>query len=81
MLNSGKKFRALRDKKINILTLVLFEKKILNETKKHTPPSPFKLNGRFLKLMRNYQNLQSIVTYAAISVYTFVTKLYHLCMI
>ena len=32
MLNSGKKFRALRDKKINILTLVLSEKKILNET-------------------------------------------------
>ena len=33
MLNSGKK---IRDKKINILTLVLFEKKILNETKNHT---------------------------------------------
>jgi hypothetical protein len=30
-----KKFRALRDKKINILTLVLSEKKILNETKNH----------------------------------------------
>jgi hypothetical protein len=27
MLNSGKKIRALRDKKINILTLVLSEKK------------------------------------------------------
>ena len=37
MLNSGKKFRALRDKKINILTLVLSEKKILNETKNHNP--------------------------------------------
>ena len=35
MLNSGKKFRALRDKKINILTLELSEKKILNETKNH----------------------------------------------
>ena len=35
MLNSGKKFRALRDKKNNILTLVLSEKKFLNETKKH----------------------------------------------
>jgi hypothetical protein len=33
MLNSGKKIRALRDKK-NILTLVLSEKKILNEMKK-----------------------------------------------
>jgi hypothetical protein len=30
MLNFGKKIRALRDKKINILTLVLSEKKILN---------------------------------------------------
>ena len=33
MLNSGKKIRALRDKKNNILTLVMSEKKILNETK------------------------------------------------
>ena len=38
MLNSGKKFRALRDKQKNILTLVLSEKKILNETKNHKPP-------------------------------------------
>ena len=31
----------------NILTLVLSEKKILNETKSHNPPpSPCKLNGR-----------------------------------
>ena len=37
MLNSGKKFRALRDKKFNILTLVLTEKKILNETNNHNP--------------------------------------------
>ena len=29
MLNSGKKIRALREKKINILTLVVSEKKIL----------------------------------------------------
>ena len=35
MLNSGKKIRNLLDKKINILTLVLSEKKILNETKIH----------------------------------------------
>ena len=34
MLNSGKKIRTLRDKK-NILTLVLSEKKNLNETKNH----------------------------------------------
>ena len=47
MLNSRNKFRALRDKKKNILTLVLSEKKILNETKNHNPP-PCKLNGRSL---------------------------------
>jgi hypothetical protein len=46
MLNSGKQFCALRDKKIDILTLVLSEKKILNETKNHNPPC--KLNGRSL---------------------------------
>jgi hypothetical protein len=38
MLISGNKIRALRDKKKNILTLVLSEKKILNETRNHTPP-------------------------------------------
>ena len=48
MLNSGKKFRALRDKKNNILTLVLSEKKILNKTKNHNHPT-FKLNGRSLR--------------------------------
>ena len=35
MLNSGKKFALCATKKINILTLVLSEKKILNETKNH----------------------------------------------
>ena len=39
MLNSGNKIRALRDKNINILTLVLSEKTFLNETKNHNPPS------------------------------------------
>ena len=34
MLNSGKKIRALRDKKINILTLVLSEKKNSERNKK-----------------------------------------------
>ena len=46
MLNSGKKINASRDKKNNILTLVLSEKKILNETENHIPPC--KLNGRSL---------------------------------
>ena len=40
MLKCGNKFRALRDKNNNILTLVLSEKKILNETKNHTPSPP-----------------------------------------
>ena len=53
MLYSGKKFRALRDKNINILILVLSEKKILNETKNHSAPPPFKLNGRSLILWWN----------------------------
>ena len=50
MLNSGKKIRASSDKKINILTLVLSEKNILNKTKNHNPP--FKLNGRSLNNIR-----------------------------
>jgi hypothetical protein len=50
MLNSGKKICASRYKKINIVTLVLSEKKILNETKNHNPP--FKLNGRSLNVLR-----------------------------
>ena len=40
MLSAGKKFRALPDKKKNILTLVLSEKKFLNETQNHNPPPP-----------------------------------------
>ena len=50
MLNSGEKFRALREKKINIRTLVLSEINFLNETKDHNPPPPrpCKLNGRSL---------------------------------
>ena len=48
MLNSGKKFALCTTKKINILTLVLSEKKFMNETKNHNPHLPFKLNGRSL---------------------------------
>ena len=43
MLNSGKKIRASRLKKTNILTLVLSEKILLNETKNHTPPPPLQV--------------------------------------
>ena len=38
MWNSGKKSRTLPDKKINILTLVLSEKKFLNDKKNHNSP-------------------------------------------
>ena len=38
MLNSGKKFGLRATKKINILTLVLYEIIFLNETKNHNPP-------------------------------------------
>ena len=49
MLNSGKKIRALRDKKNKYSNSCVVRKKIWNETKKHNPPS-FKLNGRSLIL-------------------------------
>jgi hypothetical protein len=38
MLNSGKKITLCATTTKNILTLVLFEKKILNETKNHNSP-------------------------------------------
>ena len=62
MLNCGKKFCALRDKKNNILTLVLSEKKFLNETKKHNPP--FKLNGRSLRcpLISNFEITMPVIS-------------------
>ena len=47
MLNSGKKFPASSDKK-KILTLVLSEKEILNETKNHNPlPPPLQVKWSF----------------------------------
>ena len=50
MLKFWKKIsRLAQQKKINIPTLVLSEKKIRNETKNLNPPSPFKLNGRSLR--------------------------------
>ena len=42
MLNSGEKNCASRDKKTNILTLVLSEKKFQNEAKNHNPPPQVK---------------------------------------
>ena len=52
MLNSGKKnFALCATKKINILTLVLSEKKNYERKKTHRPPPPppCKLNDRSLK--------------------------------
>ena len=44
MLNSEeKKFALCATKKINILIPVLSEKKILNQTKNHNPPSPLQV--------------------------------------
>jgi hypothetical protein len=47
ILNSGQKFRALRDQKKKYSNSCCPKKKILNETKNHNPP-PCKLNGRSL---------------------------------
>jgi hypothetical protein len=58
MLNPGNKIRASRDKiKINILTLVLSEKKIMNETKNHNPPLQVKRSVPNLDL--SYQMIMS----------------------
>ena len=64
MLNSGKKI-ALGATKKNILTLVLSEKKILNETKNHNPPC--KLNGWSLINLWNSFSFEVFVS--IISVY------------
>ena len=58
MLNSGKKkSRFERQKKNNILILVLSGIVFLNETKKpYPPPPPFKLNGRSLNIKYNQSN-------------------------
>ena len=54
MLKSGKKIVLCATKKNNILTLVLSEKQILNETKNHNPPC--KLNGRSLSKIESCIN-------------------------
>ena len=53
MWGSGKKFRALRNKKNKYSDSCVVRKKILNETKNHNPPPPppFKLNGRSLSML------------------------------
>jgi len=53
MLNSGKKIRALRAKKKNILTVVLSKKKILNETKNHNPLPPLQVKWSVPNVLLN----------------------------
>ena len=48
MLNCGKKFRALRDKKNKYSNSCVVRKKNSERYKKTIPPPPFKLNGRSL---------------------------------
>ena len=57
MLNSGKNFVLCATKILNILTIVLSEKKILNETKNNNPP--FKLNGRSLRTLRDIDEIRN----------------------
>jgi hypothetical protein len=48
MLNTGKKIRALRDKKIKYSNSCVVRIKNSERNKKPYPPPPFKLNGRSL---------------------------------
>ena len=75
MLNSGKKIRALRDKKNKYSNSCVVRKKNSERNKKPQPPPPFKLNGRSLtsivcKIMKkiifkhlfNYMKTNNIVS-------------------
>jgi hypothetical protein len=62
MLNSG----IIATKEINILTLVLSEKKILNEKKKHSPPP---LQVKWSGPYNNYNIMNSMIFYIK-SIYT-----------
>ena len=48
MLNSGRNFRAVRDKKNKYSNSYVVRKKNSERNKKHNLPPPFKLNGRSL---------------------------------
>ena len=61
MLNSGKKFALCATKKINIITLVMSEKKILNETKNHNPLQIKWSVPKVIPLLQKYQ--QKIITH------------------
>jgi hypothetical protein len=72
MLNSGKEIWLDATKTINILTLVLSEKKILKEKKIITPPPLCKLNGRSLN---NRIGQQVIPNYIKSSPYKYAHEL------
>ena len=56
MLNSGKKNY--------ILTLVLSEKRILNETKNHNPPSPLQVKWSVPDVIKFVSDLQNSVVFS-----------------
>ena len=59
MLNSRKKFRALRDKIFLFSDSCVVRKQISERNKNHNPPPPpFKLNGRSLSHLRKCQTIQ-----------------------
>ena len=78
MLNSGKKIRAWRDKKINILTLVLSEKKILNETKNHIPPPPFQVKWSVPKHFTIDSNNSLWYSYIKLSEWSIILERFYL---
>ena len=58
MLKTAKNFALCATKKINILTLVLSDKNVLNETKNHNPP--FNLNDRSLMFSENIVSKKNV---------------------
>ena len=54
MLNPGKKLALRTTTKINILTLMLSGKKILNETKNHNPPLQVKWSVPYIKCSKRF---------------------------
>ena len=62
MLCSGKNFALCATRKINILTLVLSEKKILNETKNHNPPLQVKWSVPYSLHVELYMSMSLYLT-------------------
>ena len=75
MLNFGKKIALRATKKINILTLVMSEKKILNETKNHNPPLQVKWSVPKQKIINQTHDL-SVYRGFSMIIITHTTKEY-----